>query len=159
MPQLVGVRTMLSGREYYLAQLQMPEWKAKRSEIYERDGCTCVDCGKNGVRLHCHHDYYVKGKKPWEYPAYAFATLCDGCHDKRHKALSNIPHSTQEDADEWVLFSEVYAWMLETHLKEREKRIGKLRARGATWDSENQYFGMVDKYGNSRFYDADGELL
>lgn len=40
--------------------------------------------------LHIHHQYYVQGKKPWEYDDAALVTLCADCHQKRH-ATSSIP--------------------------------------------------------------------
>lgn len=35
--------------------------------------------------LNIHHNYYVRGKKPWEYPNDALVTLCEDCHKKRHE--------------------------------------------------------------------------
>lgn len=34
--------------------------------------------------LNIHHEYYLLGKKPWEYSNDAFVTLCSECHQKRH---------------------------------------------------------------------------
>jgi len=36
------------------------------------------------VTLHCHHNYYVEGKLPWEYPLEAMTTLCEVCHERLH---------------------------------------------------------------------------
>lgn len=36
--------------------------------------------------LNVHHKYYIRGKKPWEYPDdEALVTLCEDCHKKRHE--------------------------------------------------------------------------
>lgn len=40
--------------------------------------------------LNIHHNYYIRGKKPWEYPNDALVTLCEDCHKKRH-LTSKIP--------------------------------------------------------------------
>src|SRR4051794_38338750 len=47
-------------KAWYQRMLKTSEWKAKRKEIYERDGHTCVDCGSHRGVIHCHHLYYVK---------------------------------------------------------------------------------------------------
>lgn len=150
---------MSKGRDWYKEQLSKPEWMEFRQQVYARDEYACVDCGEDGVRLHCHHEYYVRGKLPWEYPLHALATVCDDCHDKRHKHFSKIPHATQEDADMWVLFSEVERHMLEDHLKERDARIRWLEDRGAVWENEGRFWGFVDKKGRDRFFDEDGNSM
>ena len=35
--------------------------------------------------LHVHHNYYIAGKHPWEYPDEALVTLCWHCHEEKHK--------------------------------------------------------------------------
>ena len=35
--------------------------------------------------LNIHHNYYIHGRKPWEYPNDALVTLCEICHKKRHE--------------------------------------------------------------------------
>jgi len=41
----------------------------------------------NGLNIH--HNYYIRGKKPWEYPnGDALVTLCEDCHKKRHQTTS-----------------------------------------------------------------------
>ncbi len=59
-----------------------PLWQKKRLEVMQRDGFRCVRCGTDSQLLHVHHNYYVKGRKPWEYPNYAYQTLCEDCHPK-----------------------------------------------------------------------------
>lgn len=36
------------------------------------------------IPLHIHHNYYILGKKPWEYDDKALVTLCSKCHQNRH---------------------------------------------------------------------------
>ena len=36
-------------------------------------------------KLRLHHKYYIKGKKPWDYPDEALMTLCDSCHERFHQ--------------------------------------------------------------------------
>ncbi len=34
--------------------------------------------------LNIHHNYYLLGKRPWEYNDDVLITLCSQCHQKRH---------------------------------------------------------------------------
>jgi hypothetical protein len=34
--------------------------------------------------LNVHHRYYVKGRRPWEYPNFSLVTLCRDCHEDEH---------------------------------------------------------------------------
>lgn len=34
------------------------------------------------VELHAHHEFYIQGRLPWEYPLEAMTTLCSECHSK-----------------------------------------------------------------------------
>jgi hypothetical protein len=153
----------MDGKEWYQAMLRRPEWLVKRREIYERDDHRCVDCGRPrgtgvGLTIECHHTYYVSGKKPWEYPAEALVTVCGGCHDKRHKTRIMV-HASQRDAEMWLLFTELEAAMLEEELKRRDERIDRLERKGAVWESEGRYYGLVDKKGRERFFDEDGNEM
>jgi hypothetical protein len=148
----------MNGKEWYQQQLQTPEWKSKRKEIYTRDGYACIDCGNRGVTLHCHHEHYVQGMKPWEYPPYALVTVCEVCHDNRHKAFINV-FGSHEEAEMWVLFAEAERAFLEFELQERDRRLKELSKLDSVWDHEGQYFGVVDNDGRSRFFDADGNPL
>ncbi|MCM2371060.1 hypothetical protein [Aporhodopirellula aestuarii] len=148
----------MNGKEWYREQLKKPEWLAKRKKIYERDNRTCVDCQKSGIRIHCHHEHYVRGKKPWDYPPHAFVTLCDECHDNRHRAAI-MKFMTHHDAEMWLMFSEVDKAMIEVELKERSERVEGLSNQGADWDSNGQYYSMIDENGEQRCFDADGNLM
>lgn len=62
-------------------------WRIKREVILMRDNYVCQCCGraeKDGVVLQVHHLIYLPHCKPWEYPDYAFITLCSGCHAAEH---------------------------------------------------------------------------
>lgn len=39
-------------------------------------------------QLHVHHQYYAKGKNPWEYPDDCFIVLCENCHQIVHKEIA-----------------------------------------------------------------------
>lgn len=41
--------------------------------------------------LHVHHNYYQKGRLPWEYPDEALITLCWYCHEELH-ANEKVPY-------------------------------------------------------------------
>lgn len=60
-------------------------WQKKRLEILSRDNWTCLRCERSDQTLHVHHNFYIKGKMPWEYENYVFETLCHKCHSKEHK--------------------------------------------------------------------------
>jgi hypothetical protein len=149
-------------QEWYRQQLRKPEWKAKRRAIYHRDRRTCVRCGKSGIRIHCHHTYYLRGRKPWDYPANAFETLCDDCHVARHRQL--IPKfGSPEEAEMWQLFldadREVAQQIIDEELAKRAERIAVLEDAGAVWDSKGQFYSLTDDDGVSRTYDADGSEM
>ena len=66
----------------YWQKLQDPRWQKKRLEVFQRDGFKCSDCGNKELQLEVHHEYYISGREPWEYPLSAFKTLCHPCHDQ-----------------------------------------------------------------------------
>lgn len=74
----------------------MPEWKKRRAEIIYLANSQCDDCHRCLIgcercvhhddmvdSLEVHHRYYVRGRKPWEYPDVAFLCLCRTCHEER----------------------------------------------------------------------------
>lgn len=82
--------------ETYAELLRRPEWHIRREQIFRLAGYKCEDCGRcrEGCerceyhddfadRLECHHRYYQRGKKPWEYPDVALLCLCRQCHEER----------------------------------------------------------------------------
>jgi hypothetical protein len=62
-------------------------WEAYRTRILERDGDACTRCFKgasDGAVLQVHHERYILGFKPWDYPDNECVTLCRGCHAAEH---------------------------------------------------------------------------
>ena len=66
----------------YAAFYLDPRWQKKRLAIMSRDDWACQVCGDKEDTLHVHHRYYLKGRKPWEYPDEALVTLCAACHEE-----------------------------------------------------------------------------
>ncbi len=68
----------------YFQLLKHPKWQEKRLRVMENAGFECVYCGSSDKTLNVHHRYYLKGKKPWEYPDEHFDCLCEVCHVNEH---------------------------------------------------------------------------
>lgn len=68
----------------YSEKLKDPRWQRKRLEIFNRDGWTCVSCGRADLELHVHHTRYIPYRAPWEYGRELLQTLCNKCHTKLH---------------------------------------------------------------------------
>lgn len=64
----------------YWLKLEDPRWQKKRLEILARDNFTCQKCWSTTETLHVHHRYYISKREPWDYPAFAYQTLCKKCH-------------------------------------------------------------------------------
>lgn len=63
------------------------EWAKFRAEVLRLDNYACTQCGKraaDGAILHVHHERYLPGHKPWEYPHDLCSALCSGCHAAEH---------------------------------------------------------------------------
>lgn len=71
----------MTSKTKYSELLRDPRWQKRRLEIFERDDFRCGTCDSKDKTLHVHHLYYVSGRSPWEYPDWAFQTLCKPCHD------------------------------------------------------------------------------
>ena len=78
----------LKGKDWYEDMLKSKAWKNKRKVILKRDKYKCTKCS-SVIRLQIHHLYYIKGRKPWEYPNKALVILCNECHTKIH-TIQNI---------------------------------------------------------------------
>lgn len=152
------VQAIVNGSNWYKEQLKSPEWLAKRQAIFKRDNRTCVDCQTAGVRIQCHHTYYVKGMKPWEYPEYALVTVCDKCHGVRHKSLIT-KHASHEDAEMWIIFADAEQQLIGEEIAMIEARTSTLIEQGAEWDSEGRYYSLIDSDGTHRFFDEDGNQM
>jgi hypothetical protein len=90
-------------RSAYSELLRHPLWQKRRLEILQRDGFACRLCEAEGRPLNVHHVYYVNGRPPWEYPAFALITLCEECHRSPQMPLR---------FEEWeMLLYEVDEWL------------------------------------------------
>ena len=56
-----------------------------RLQVFERDKWTCRTCDATDKTLHVHHVFYRPGREPWDYPLWAFLTLCAECHEGAHE--------------------------------------------------------------------------
>lgn len=65
----------------YWELLKHPLWQRKRLQVMERAGFKCQSCGTGEVTLHVHHQYYERGKNPWDYPDASLRCLCENCHE------------------------------------------------------------------------------
>jgi hypothetical protein len=62
-------------------------WANFREEVMCLDEYACTKCGRkgeDGAVLQVHHNHYLPGHKPWEYPLYMCDTVCKGCHAAEH---------------------------------------------------------------------------
>ena len=68
----------------YADDLKHPLWQQCRLRVFERAEFHCQRCGGGSLQLHAHHKTYLRGRKPWDYPASLLECLCDPCHLKAH---------------------------------------------------------------------------
>jgi hypothetical protein len=70
----------------YPKLLEPAEWNEKRACILARDEFKRRKCGRPDTShgLQVHHEHYIVGRLPWEYPEVLLVTICDSCHDKLH---------------------------------------------------------------------------
>lgn len=59
-----------------------PRWHKRREEIKELHNFHCEECDSE-KRLQVHHNWYHKGRAPWEYDDEELSCLCALCHTKR----------------------------------------------------------------------------
>lgn len=90
----------MSVKTEYYKLLEHPLWQKKRQEILSRDKYTCQQCYDTETQLHVDHAYYVKGRKPWQYPRWSLTTLCKDCHKSKHEPEPD----DSEPATEWEDF-------------------------------------------------------
>lgn len=82
-----------------IGKYQNKQWLKLRSQVFKRDGNKCKKCTSSEC-LQCHHEYYIFGRKIWEYPITAFITLCKICHEKFHtktKGRELVRKATDEE--------------------------------------------------------------
>jgi hypothetical protein len=65
----------------YSQLLRDPRWQRKRLEALQASDFKCCMCGDGETELHIHHQYYERGKKPWEYELDSLDALCSPCHE------------------------------------------------------------------------------
>lgn len=97
----------------YAEQRKHPKWLDRRVTILSRDKLRCQKCwsGKDdGVPLHVHHLYYVKGRDCWDYPDFALMTLCEECHEEQHEC-----DELDYEPEEWESAMEVAFRILPDH--------------------------------------------
>jgi len=75
------------GQTTYSDLLKHPKWQRRRLEILATRGFACDECCDEDTTLHVHHDFYVRGWMPWEYPDEALWCLCEHCHRAKHERL------------------------------------------------------------------------
>jgi len=74
----------------FFDQYKRPEWQRKRLEVMEAADFTCQECESAEKTLNVHHTFYLKGKKPWEYPTESLQCLCEDCHSERHTQAAEL---------------------------------------------------------------------
>jgi len=67
----------------YGVLLNTQEWQKKRYQIFKQKGNCCHSC-ETPYHLQLHHQYYVEGWLPWDYPNDALIPLCQDCHQDVH---------------------------------------------------------------------------
>lgn len=82
----------MSTKTPYWQKLQDPRWQKKRLEILERDGWKCRECDNAEETLHVHHRYYVSDREPWDYPEWAYSSLCKTCHEREKIIGPELQH-------------------------------------------------------------------
>lgn len=80
-------------KKKYSELLKDPRWQKLRLKILERDNWECRSCGETEKTLHVHHNYYEKGRSPWEYHIDSLIALCVDCHEKE----SNRRHEREQE--------------------------------------------------------------
>jgi hypothetical protein len=73
----------------YQEKLKDSRWKTLRREVVAHAGGKCEQCGDNR-RLQVHHEYYLRGREPWEYDPSLLTCLCDRCHRERQGRLEAV---------------------------------------------------------------------
>lgn len=68
----------------YAEKLRDPRWQKVKSDVQNRAGFRCEQCGDDRTILNVHHTYYVKDRDPWDYPTEDLLCLCEPCHEKWH---------------------------------------------------------------------------
>jgi hypothetical protein len=59
-------------------------WQRRRLEKMQQANFSCEVCGDDSEELHVHHQQYLNGWEPWDYPNSMLMCLCKTCHDIMH---------------------------------------------------------------------------
>lgn len=62
---------------------QSQKWLDMSARLKEERGHRCQDCRLETYDLDCHHLFYIRGRKAYDYWDYTILVLCRGCHAKR----------------------------------------------------------------------------
>jgi len=85
----------------YAEKLRDPRWQRKRLEALDNAGWRCSGCRDKTSTLYVHHNFYVRGREPWEYSVEELTVACDPCHS-RFDAL-------RAELTEWLALVEPFA--------------------------------------------------
>lgn len=99
----------------FWASYEKSEWKAKRWEVFKRDGHKCISCGHDGTThpLEVDHGWYERGKEAWEYPLECFSTYCSQCHESIEGIRKDIRKllARCSEKDHLFLLGNILAWV------------------------------------------------
>jgi len=80
----------------YQVLLSTVQWQEKRYQIFKQYHFRCQGCGTH-KHLQLHHNYYIQGHLPWDYPDEAFTPLCGECHREFHCTNEVMVYLEMED--------------------------------------------------------------
>jgi len=160
-------------KEQYALDLQTPEWKAKATQVKERDSYTCQQCGK--TKSEClfvctHHIRYQSGKRCWESPLEDLVIWCNECHDELHKTMQDeyggalfgesevkkLKRKVDHTFEAWseVIQSELDSILIQIYMAEKDQKVADLEESGAIWHEDLQFYHL-----NGKNYGQDADLL
>lgn len=71
----------MAKKSTYSEKLTDPRWQRLRLEVLDRDNWQCQLCLADDKTLYVHHNYYIAGHEPWEYPSADLHAYCKDCHE------------------------------------------------------------------------------
>lgn len=74
----------------YADKLRDPRWQKRRLEIFATAGFRCRSCDADKKTLHAHHNAYLRGRDPWDYPDEYLECLCEDCHEKATRVQDHL---------------------------------------------------------------------
>lgn len=162
----------------HLIDYRRSEWIGFRKRVLERDGYTCVICGRgrDEVVLHVHHHVYHRGMLLWEYPLDAMETLCAGCHAAHHGKIPpryGWEFIAETDLEEPsyncdLCNTEIRYVFLVTHENWMPMEVGEMccdrmtstSVAGELMDQRRKFAGKLTRFVNSpRWDDVAGESV